>query len=234
MHPNELTLSEYVDRTLGRDEHGQVARHLETCEACRRLVDDLRGDHPGGGGARSDRAASRVWGRIEQEIRGGRARATNPGRGSGFAVSASWTWLAAAAVLVTRRLHRRAVRAAHGAGCRQRRRRGSGGGHRSGVEGSPRRTTRRRSAGSSGLPAPRTRRSTPTRRPRSRRISEVINQAIDESRAAVRSAPASQQAQYSLIENFKTKLALLQDTVALINELRAGNDAAAARIASGS
>jgi hypothetical protein len=62
----------------------------------------------------------------------------------------------------------------------------------------------------------------------------VINQAIDESRAAVRSEPASQQAQHSLIENFKTKLALLQDTVALINELRAGNGTAAARIASGS
>jgi hypothetical protein len=62
----------------------------------------------------------------------------------------------------------------------------------------------------------------------------VINQAIDESRAAVRAEPASQQAQHSLIENFKTKLALLQDTVALINELRAGNDAAAARTGSGS
>jgi predicted Zn-dependent protease len=62
----------------------------------------------------------------------------------------------------------------------------------------------------------------------------VINQAIDESRAAVRAEPASERAQYSLIENFKTKLALLQDTVALINELRAGNDAAAARIVSGS
>ena len=62
----------------------------------------------------------------------------------------------------------------------------------------------------------------------------VINQAIDESRAAVRAEPASEQAQYSLIENFKTKLALLQDTVALINELRAGNEAAAARIVSGS
>ena len=52
--------------------------------------------------------------------------------------------------------------------------------------------------------------------------------------SAVRAEPASERAQYSLIENFKTKLALLQDTVALINELRAGNDAAAARIVSGS
>ena len=41
MHPNELTLNEYVDRTLDRDEHAQVARHLETCEACRQVVDDV-------------------------------------------------------------------------------------------------------------------------------------------------------------------------------------------------
>ena len=61
----------------------------------------------------------------------------------------------------------------------------------------------------------------------------VIDQAINESRAAIRSQPASEPAQQSLIENFKTKIALLQDTVALINEMRKGNEAGAARIVSG-
>jgi anti-sigma factor RsiW len=61
----------------------------------------------------------------------------------------------------------------------------------------------------------------------------VIDQAISESRAAVRSEPASEPAQQSLIENFKTKIALLQDTVALINEMRKGNETGAARIVSG-
>jgi hypothetical protein len=61
----------------------------------------------------------------------------------------------------------------------------------------------------------------------------VIDQAITESRAAVRSEPASEPAQQSLLENFKSKIALLQDTVALINEMRKGNEAGAARIASG-
>ena len=61
----------------------------------------------------------------------------------------------------------------------------------------------------------------------------VIDQAISESRAAIRAQPASDSAQQSLMENFKTKVALLQDTVALINEMRKGNDAGAARIASG-
>jgi len=60
----------------------------------------------------------------------------------------------------------------------------------------------------------------------------VIDQAINESRAAIRSQPASEPAQQSLIENFKTKIALLQDTVALINEMRKGNEAGAARIVS--
>ena len=61
----------------------------------------------------------------------------------------------------------------------------------------------------------------------------VIDQAISESRAAVRSQPASEPAQQSLIEGFKTKIGLLQDTVALINEMRKGNEAGAARIVSG-
>jgi len=61
----------------------------------------------------------------------------------------------------------------------------------------------------------------------------VIDQAINESRAAIRSQPSSEPAQQSLVENFKTKIALLQDTVALINEMRKGNEAGAARIVSG-
>jgi hypothetical protein len=61
----------------------------------------------------------------------------------------------------------------------------------------------------------------------------VIDQAISESRAAVRSEPASEPAQQSLIEGFKAKIGLLQDTVALINEMRKGNEAGAARIVSG-
>jgi hypothetical protein len=62
----------------------------------------------------------------------------------------------------------------------------------------------------------------------------VIDQAISESRAALRAQPASEPAQASLLESFKSKIALLQDTVALINEMRKGNpDAGAARVISG-
>jgi hypothetical protein len=61
----------------------------------------------------------------------------------------------------------------------------------------------------------------------------VIDQAITESRAAVRAEPTSEPAQHSLVESFKAKIGLLQDTVALINETRKGNEAGAARIVSG-
>jgi len=62
---------------------------------------------------------------------------------------------------------------------------------------------------------------------------QVIDLAIDESRAALRTHPASEPAQQSLFEAFRTKVALLQDTIALINEMRKGNQAEAARIAEG-
>lgn len=61
----------------------------------------------------------------------------------------------------------------------------------------------------------------------------VIDQAISESRAALKAQPDSEPAQTSLFEAFRDKLTLLQDTVALINEMRKGNQTEAARIAGG-
>ena len=61
----------------------------------------------------------------------------------------------------------------------------------------------------------------------------VIDQAIGESRAALQEEPASELAQESLFEALRNKVALLQDAVALINEMRKGNQEGAARIVSG-
>lgn len=61
----------------------------------------------------------------------------------------------------------------------------------------------------------------------------VIDQAISESRAAVRSQPESRTAQDSLFEALRRKVVLLQDTIALMNEMRKGNEAGVARIAQG-
>jgi anti-sigma factor RsiW len=61
----------------------------------------------------------------------------------------------------------------------------------------------------------------------------VLEQAIGQSRAALESEPTDNFAQQSLFEALQSKLTLLKDMVALINEMRKGNQQEAARIVSG-
>ena len=61
----------------------------------------------------------------------------------------------------------------------------------------------------------------------------AIDTAIGESRAALKQEPENDLAIASLFEALKRKLSLLQDAVALINEMRKGNTEGAARIVSG-
>jgi hypothetical protein len=62
---------------------------------------------------------------------------------------------------------------------------------------------------------------------------EVIDQAIAESRAALKSEPQSTIARTSLFDALRRKVVLLQDTIALMNEMRKGDAAAAAQIVEG-
>jgi hypothetical protein len=233
MHPNELTLNDYVDRTLGRDEHAQVARHLETCETCRQLVDDVREITRAAAALDPAIPPARVWTRIEKDILSGGARPADARRGRTRAVAASWSWLAAAAVLVLAVFigirftpsTAPAPGAADDAAAAE------------AVEAELKLAEAHYQKAISGLERIASTENAALDATTASTLQKnlaVINQAIDESRAAVRAEPASQQAQHSLIENFKTKLALLQDTVALINQLRAGNGSAAARSVSGS
>jgi putative zinc finger protein len=61
----------------------------------------------------------------------------------------------------------------------------------------------------------------------------VLDGAIGESREALEKEPENDVAQQSLFEALRNKVALLQDTIALINEMRKGNQEGAARIVSG-
>jgi hypothetical protein len=61
----------------------------------------------------------------------------------------------------------------------------------------------------------------------------VLDGAIGESREALQKEPENDVAQQSLFEALRNKVALLQDTIALINEMRKGNQEGAARIVSG-
>ena len=62
---------------------------------------------------------------------------------------------------------------------------------------------------------------------------QVINQAIAESRTALKAEPQSAPARDSLFEALRQKVTLLQNTIALMNEMRKGNSAGAAQIVDG-
>ena len=58
----------------------------------------------------------------------------------------------------------------------------------------------------------------------------VIDQAIAETQSALKSEPQSAVAREGLFEALRKKVSLLQDTIALMNEMRKGNSAGAAQI----
>jgi len=58
----------------------------------------------------------------------------------------------------------------------------------------------------------------------------IIDHAIAENRAAVKAEPTSVAARETLFEALRQKVSLLQDTISLINEMRKGNNAAAAQL----
>src|SRR5688572_13003567 len=99
MHPSEPTLNDYVDQTLGRDERAEVMHHLDTCSACRQLVEELREIARGAAALGPVTPPAQIWTRIEKELRTG-ARGAEPGEAGSRAGSLTWTWLAAAAVLL--------------------------------------------------------------------------------------------------------------------------------------
>ncbi|MCA1559022.1 MAG: zf-HC2 domain-containing protein [Acidobacteria bacterium] len=62
---------------------------------------------------------------------------------------------------------------------------------------------------------------------------QVIDHAIAESRAALRTEPQSAPARDSLFDALKRKVVMLQDTIALMNEMRKGDSAGAAQLIEG-
>jgi anti-sigma factor RsiW len=249
MHPNDTTLNDYVDGSLGPVERHGVDQHLAACAACRQLVEDLRDILKTAGELELREPPVRAWSRLERAIKledaNGVARRLQPsGASAGPAQAAHYrtylTWLAAAAALVlatvvgmryTPQTTGTRPDAAPAAGATI-----AAGDAAQSIETELRQAESHYENAIKGLEAianseqsaldPRTAATL-------QKNLAVIDQAIGESRAAVRAQPASEPAQQSLIEGFKTKIGLLQDTVALINEMRKGNEAGAARIASG-
>ncbi len=239
MHPNEDILNAYADATLDPSERADVERHLAACAACRGLVEDLRAIVNAAATLEFRDPPGRAWARIERAIE-------LEGRNEGPAQAGHYrwrTWLAAAAVLAMAigiTIGRSQFRPTTGPSTAS-----SGtvataipeavNTSADGLETEMRQATQHYEKAIKGLEqiAKDDQGALDGRTAATlQKNLAVIDQAIGESRAAVQSQPASEPAQQSLIENFKTKLSLLEDTVALINEMRKGNEAGAARIVS--
>ncbi len=234
MHPNELVINDYVDDALDRNARADVDRHLASCATCRQLVDDLRDVRQRAGALEPIAPPVRAWKRIERELE-------RAGRSTDAPRSRRWQWLALAAVLVlstlvgvryewTRRQSGADAVAAGGSAVSDGREIAQS------VASELLQAEQHYQKAITGLEqAANAEQSAldPQTAAAVRKSLSVIDQAINESRAALKVQPNNEPAQQSLLESFKTKIALLQDTVALINEMRKGNDAGAARIVSG-
>jgi anti-sigma factor RsiW len=248
MHPNETAINDFVDEALDPRQRTDLERHLESCADCRRLVDDLREIRSAVAGLQNDlrEPPVRAWARLERAIKWEhQSRSTqNTWRGFGLPYPRalrSAMWLAAAAVLVVAtvvglqfRSERQPTTAANRAPAAASS--VSAGEAAQAVEAELRAAEEHYTRAITGLEQiTKTEQGAldPGTAATLQKNLAVIDQAILESRAALRTQPASEPAQASLVENFKAKLGLLQDTVALINEMRKGNEAGAARIVSG-
>jgi hypothetical protein len=248
MHPKDDDIHAYVEHALDASARAQIERHLDDCADCKQLVADLAEIRQVASSLDLREPPARVWLRIERAIelerRAERGGVLGASRAAVSRVS-TYAWVAAAAALVLAT----AVGLRYGLTSRP----ASPTGPQSVASApNPAASTDEASAeaveaelraaeahyerairGLEQIAGAGERTLDPKTATTLQKNLAVIDQAINESRAAVRAEPSSAPAANSLMENFKTKLALLQDTVALINEMRKGDEAGTARIVSG-
>jgi hypothetical protein len=216
-----------------------VRAHLEQCGACRLLMADLRRIQEEAGTLSSPPLPSGAWQRIERRLESAGARRL---RTPAQALSqVSWTWLAVAAALLL------AVGASvwiASGGLASRGPAGvpaidgpaaaTGPGQPPGaIEDEVRLAAGDYQEAIAGLEQVATAEDSPLDPAIAaalRENLEVLDQAIDESRVALEKQPENRVAQESLFEAFRRKVGLLQDTIALMNEMRKGDETGAARI----
>jgi anti-sigma factor RsiW len=235
MHCDELSdvLVDFIDGRLDPDAERAVERHLDTCANCRALVVDLRTIRAAAFMLDRHEPGPEVWTSLQQRIA---AEPAPRARGRVLAMPAtraSWSvWLAAAAAIVLATmigvmplLRREAPSPRVEAGPT--------------AEATVESVTAEFEAAEQHYQKAITDLETIARQdtgeldPQVAAVLQknlaVIDQAIGESRAALQSQPSSGTAQDGLFEALRTKVALLQQTVELINEMRKGNQVEAGR-----
>lgn len=237
-------ISALADGTLDAADRPRIEAHLEACGDCRALLDDLRA-------LRRDAAALRVaplpaalWPRVAARLRDqGVRESAQPGSRAAF-----WQWAAIAAVLVlavgvslmltwTRR-PAPSPAATHADDAMRTAQAGNAAATPSvqSVEAELKLAEEHYERAITGLEQVASSDQAsldPQVAATVKRNLEVIDQAIAESRTALTTEPQNQPARESLFEALRRKIGILQDTIALMNEMRKGNQAGAAQIVEG-
>lgn len=238
---SQLALSEFVDGALPRDARAKLEAHLEACADCRSLLADLKSVKAAARALPKMTAPESVW----QNVRAGLdAEDRHPGdrRSATVLPFAPWRWrrlkgLAAAAVVVlavtagTYFMTRPAtqVTPAPPAAAHE-----NASAAVQSIEAEIELADQHYQKAIAGLETV-AREGQGTLDPQLASVLQknigVTDQAIADSRAAIRAQPTSEVAQASLFEALQRKVSLLRDTIALINEMRKGDQAGAAKIA---
>jgi hypothetical protein len=239
------SIGELADGMLAPAERGRVEAHLDHCASCRALLADLEAIHREARQLPRAEPPAALWTRIAEGLRtqgvsdGGGANRAHPG-------NTKW-WLAAAAAVV--------VLIIGGVLASQITRRGvtpetpssstppanaSGNADATGLVESveadleaAEKHYERAIAGLEKIASADERSLDPQVAATLKKNLEIIDSAIAESRTALRSEPQSAPARESLFEALRRKMSLLQDTIALMNEMRKGNQAGTAQILEG-
>jgi anti-sigma factor RsiW len=231
------SVHELVDGTIGAIRRAELEQHLDGCDACRALVSDLERIRDAAGALPEMRPPDRVWlqiaGRLRQE--GRITAAPEPQRTRHSYVA----WLAIAAALVlaaggavmlliprtTTPSQSAAPTAVQGTGAPVK----SVETVQNEVEAAQQQFEKAIADLEKVAKANQQALDPGTSATIDKNIG-ILDQAIAENRAAVKAEPASVAARETLFDALRQKVSLLQDTIALINEMRKGNNAAAAQL----
>ena len=237
------SIQELVDGTIGAIRRAELEQHLEKCEDCRRLRADLTKirDLAGTLGRLTppDRTWLQIAGRLRQE---GRIEASVAKPESShrryviLAIAASLVFAVGISLIVLLPRVRGGQTSSLPSSTQQTDRNAAGDDPVQSVEAEFRLAEQHYQNAIAKLEeAANSERSAidPQTAAMLRKNLEIIDQAIAESRSALKSEPQSVPARDSLFEGLKRKVGRLQDTIALMNEMRKGNAAGAAQIVEG-
>ncbi len=246
------SIQELIDGTLGPIRRAEIEQHLDGCPACRALARELRAIRDAAAALEPLEPPARVWlqvaGRLRHEGRVRPAGAPRPPARHGLVAALAAVLILAVGIATVTLLPRfraggAAPIAAPGATAPVAAGNASADATVQGVEAEFRlaeqhyqnaiakleeaaRLDQAAASPAGGEPTP----LDPQTAAMLQKNLRVIDSAIAESRAALRDQPESAPARDSLFDALKRKVALLQDTIALMNEMRKGNAAGAAQI----